>query len=263
MDTDRINSLQENYDKLNYSAYSITDKNVSHKLILNVLEQHFRLSQSMDFLSFLFLLEEDCPFDIEINHIIQMLVGLGFDKLEEAQFIKTIEKYLYITNGSQIKDYYVEYLEKFVFSFNHHPWPDYDISTFTAYSEIPHLALINLFSSNVETQERILKQLEVVEERFQPWPLWEPTYGLSRDHDNVLLFEFPMYLTLLSVSFIGTNHSPIFSRKLRNILEKSIYPEKFNLFGLVWLLIAAQISKDKSSYDYALSRNNSENRIYS
>ncbi len=251
MDTDRIKSLQENYDKLNYSAYSLIDKTASAKLFYDVLEQHFRISQSLDFLSLLSLFENDCPLDIEIEELCQMLIELGFDQIEGSRFLEFFEQYLYFSDNVKMKDFYLDYIEKFIFSYNHKPWPDYEISTSTAYSEVPHLALLKLFSSDERSLEKVFKQLRIVEDRFKPWPLWEPNFGLSRDYDNVLLFEFPIYLTMLCVSFKNTKYGFYFSRKLHNIMRKSKYPKRYNLFGWIWLLIASQISNDELSYKSA------------
>ena len=51
-------------------------------------------------------------------------------------------------------------------------------------------------------EELFFNKLLTIEKEFKPFELWAPYFGLSLDHDLMLLSEFPLLLTLLSVSFV-------------------------------------------------------------
>lgn len=81
----------------------------------------------------------------------------------------------------------------------------------------------------------------------------EPFFGLSRDHDRVMLSEFPLILALLCAAFSPSSHSAYFSGRLALILKEIRNFSHFNAHGLVWLLIASRIAGDQESYEFARS----------
>jgi hypothetical protein len=101
--------------------------------------------------------------------------------------------------------------------------------------------------------DEVFQQLLDIEDNFKPWGLWEPYFGLSQDHDLVLLSEFPLMLTLLCAAFSPSPRAPYFSQRLARILREIRNFSHFNAHGLVWLLIASRIAGDRQSYEFARS----------
>jgi hypothetical protein len=115
-----------------------------------------------------------------------------------------------------------------------------------------HHGLALLFDP-APNHDEVFQWLRDIEDNFQPWGLWEPFFGLSQDHDLVLLSEYPLILTLLCTAFSASPHATYFSQRLARVLKEIRNFSHFNAHGLVWLLIASRIAGDRQSYEFARS----------
>lgn len=108
-----------------------------------------------------------------------------------------------------------------------------------------------MINEQIQRKDTFL-QLVSLERNWKPWPLWDALFGLSIDHDTILLSEFPLLLTLLCVCFQNSPYSIYFSRKLRKIVEEGErYIKKSDFHSTLWLLIACQIAHTREDFEYA------------
>ncbi len=250
-ETDRINSLKSQFDKVNYDVYLLSAKDSASKLMTDILEQHFRIASTLDLYALVKLLEENNPLKVDTMIVLNKLVELEYDKTADSNFLSTIETLLIDKNYPTIRAFYSEYLLRYL-DYTEYLKQDYPPFYTTAYSKITHLAL-SLLLTNHQNTDNVFDKILKHEEDYVPFGLWEPHFGLERDYDHVLLSEFPLLLSLLCSVFSHSNHAKYFSAKLKKIIEKGKNDRVkiMSMHGVYWLLIASIIAKDKESYNYA------------
>lgn len=247
----RIRYLKENYDNLNYGTYLFDDKTGCFDLVKNILEQHAQLASYLDLYSVIDLLQTHIAMSASVPEILNLLVDKGYDALPSSDFLLTLESMIVIRQYPVVRDYYLSYLPRWLDD-DSHMSQKYPYAVARSYSRVIHHALALLLDP-APKYDVVFKRLRDIEENFQPWPLWEPFFGLSRDHDRVMLSEFPLILALLCAAFSPSPHSAYFSERLARILKEIRNFSHFNAHGLVWLLIASRIAGDRESYEFARS----------
>lgn len=242
-----VHDLRRERDKDNYGAFVLEDGLQCLDLLKGVFEQHLRLTNTLDLaLVIPFIMNNDI-FEGYAPQMLHTLIERDFDQAEGVNFLVALERIIAQHNICAIRKFYIEYLPRYL-NYTSPPWQQYNPSLYiNLYAKIVHYGLFLLTTKNPD-YDNVFERLVRIEKRWQPWPLWEPFFGLSRDHDEVMLSEFPLLLTLLCAAFAPTDHAIYFSAKLRAIMKKlKIHP----LHGLIWLLIASQIAKDRESYGFA------------
>jgi hypothetical protein len=247
----RIDYLQQNYDKLNYDIYRLNTTTDGFRLIKDILEQHTRLNTYFDLYSVIDLLQTQDIVRLSVRDIFSLLVESGYDRVAGADFLLTLESLIVNRDYSVVRDYYLTYLNRYLAS-ESRASQKYSYAVARSYSSVIHHGLALLFDP-ARNYDEVFQQLQDIEKSFQPWGLWEPFFGLSRDHDLVLLSEFPQILTLLCAAFSPSAHATYFSQRLARILKELRNFTHFNIHGLVWLLIASRIAGDRQSYEFARS----------
>jgi hypothetical protein len=258
-DTERINYLRENYDKLKYGAYDLSEESAAFRLISEILDQHFQIMASLDLYSLVSLLETQNALDVTSHQVLDKLLDLEYDRLEQANFLMTLEALIAAENYPSIRQFYVRYLPRYL-SYESRPHPKYYYTTPVGYSRVIHFALLLLLDEDPD-YEVSFGQLQELEQSYTPWPLWEPYFGLSYDHDMMLLSEFPLILTMLCAAFSPSLYAPYFSDKLKNILVQTRDFTHFTIHGLLWHLLASRIAKDREGYEFARLRMNDNEGI--
>ena len=248
---ERIGYLKENYDKQNYGAYLVDEPEDQIRLLGDILAQHFRVARTLDLVSLIRLIEAPNPLSFKTIQLLNMLVELGYDALPESNFLEKLESLILSEQYNSVREFYQGYLPR-VLCYSVFPPQTYDPPFLTPVflSEVVHHALASLLSDQPKYEFHFAKLCQI-EQRVKYLPLWQPSFGLSSDGDNMLLSEFPLILTVLCAGFASTEHSKYFSIKLRNILSASGPLRMLNHHGFVWLLIASQIANDPDSYEFA------------
>ncbi|MBK8128763.1 MAG: hypothetical protein IPK53_07395 [bacterium] len=244
----RIDYLQSSYDSSNYATYLISSDEDCIQLLFDILDQHFRLDSRLNLYELICLLENHQTVNTESDTLLQRLVEIKYDYFEHANFLLTLETLIVNENFSKVRRFYLTYLSNYLS--NDYPHQQYSYLTAVGYSFAAHFSILLLLDTK-PNYRGVFEQLKNIEKTFRPLPLWEPCFGLSQDHDLMLLSEFPILLTLLCAAFSPTDFAGYFSKKLRNILLKVRPP--YNVHGLIWLLLASQVARDEESYAFAQS----------
>ncbi|MCX5732771.1 MAG: hypothetical protein NTW68_00400 [candidate division NC10 bacterium] len=247
----RVDYLSEHFDKLNYATYRLNTSTDGLRLIRDILEQHVRLTPCFDLYSVIDVLELQSAVKVSVVEVLNLLLEGGYDRTPGTDFLMTLELLIANRHPAPVRDYYLNYLNRYL-SDDSRSSQNYSYAVSRSYSRVIHYAVALLLGSGL-TQEDAFQQLRAIEEGFQPWKLWEPYFGLSRDHDLVLLSEFPLVLTLLCAAFSPSTLATYFSQKLAGIMREIRNFTHFNIHGLVWLLIASRIAGDHESYESARS----------
>lgn len=251
-ETERINYLSSSYDTQNYKNYLLSDKEDSKALIKDIIEQHLRIENHIDIYSLIFLMADASPIRININEFLDILIEVGYDKMETSNFLMTLEVAIVNDSVYNIHEFYLNYLNSFL-SNPTYIHQNYNYSVPIGYSEVIHNG-IHLLMNDVADEKLVFEKLLIIERKFKPFELWAPYFGLSYDHDLLLLSEFPLILTLLSISFKNEEYSKYFNGKTVEILKESIKKMGYtnlNKHGLTWLLFASRITKDENNYSFA------------
>lgn len=251
-ETERITYLSENYDRQNYKNYLLNNIGSGKEFIKNIIEQHLRIEKHINLYPLIFLMNNVSPIRINPMEFLEILIEIGYDKVDNSNFLMTLELAIVNDNGNQLHEFYLDYLKGFLSNSNY-IHQEYNYSVSIGYSQIIHSG-INLLMNEPKNEKFVFEKLLTIEKDFEPFELWAPFFGLSMDHDFMLLSEFPLILTLLSVSFKNQKYSEYFNNKLAEILKVSLEKMRYlylNQHGLVWLLFASRITKDEHNYNFA------------
>jgi hypothetical protein len=253
----RIDYLRDHYDSLNYDTFLAARDEDRYRLVFDILDQHSRLNSSLNLYELIRLIETQDAIELKSNRVLEKLVEIRYDRLDHASFLLTLERLIVNEDYPAVANFYLPYLTRYL-SYKKRPSQGYYYVTATGYSLVTHLAILLLLETQPDYQG-VFERLQTIEQEFQPWPLWAPYFGLSQDHDTVLVSEFPILLAVLCAAFAATDYASYFSGKLKDILVKVRPPH--NLHGLSWLLIASQIARDEESYAFAQSTMNGQGGI--
>jgi hypothetical protein len=257
--SERVTYLTENFDKLNYGTYRLYLESDNLRLVKDIIAQHLRLNPFFDLYSFMALLQHHDVLRVSASDVLDVLLAADYDHAEGADFLLTVEMLIVNGDTSLVKDYYLRYLTRYLADSARKP-QNYSYAVSRNYSTVIHYAIAQLCGPAAD-REDAYQELRNIEDTFEPWKLWEPFFGLSRDHDHVLLSEFPLILSFLCAAFAPASHAGYFSQKLARILREIRNFTHFNIHGLVWLLIASRISCDRESYEFARSTINDNGGI--
>jgi hypothetical protein len=249
----RIEYLQDNYDRSNYATYLTSSVEDCDRLIFDILDQHFRLDSRLDLYALISLIEGQDVLKTKSDKVLQRLVETGYDRLGHANFLRALETLIVNEGFPVVREFYLPYLANYLSG--DYPSQKYYYLTATGYSFVAHYSILLLVGKEAKRSD-VFQRLKTIEQNFRPWPLWAPYFGLSQDHDWILVSEFPILLTVLCAAFSSTEYSSYFSMKLRDILVEIRPP--YNWHGLIWLLIASKIARDEASYRFAQSTINKQ-----
>ncbi len=255
----RIEYLKEYFDKINYEGYLFGSRSEHLRFLSDVLDQHMRLETYFDLYDVLDLIRKTEAFPISLTEALDLLKEREYDSLPDSDFILTLEAIIIESNDTEIRNYYLHYLPEFL-NAARRVRQRYAEPSARAYSTVIHHAIL-LLADPSQDRDQHFQRLLALEVSWSPWPLWEPNFGLSQDHDLMLLSEFPILLTILCAAFARDQRAGYFSTKLTAILAEIRNYSQYNLHGLIWLLIASRISGDRNSYEFARSTINTHGGI--
>lgn len=256
MNTDRIEYLKSAFDKLNYDSYLLTEESDHVRLFYDILDLYFRFEQQLDLLALLDLIASQSALQVSAPQVLDRLLQHGYDRLEDANFVSTLETFILHTNSQGVRDYYFSYLPEYL-KLDNRPRQDYGYYYIpSGYSVVIQIALLLIVNGSAD---RVFwfRELYNIENSYESWPLWEPTFGLSQDHDLLLLYEFPLLLTMLCIAFKNTKYAHYFSGKLEGILVRYGEINNHSFGALIWLLIASRIAHNEKTFEIARNNINS------
>lgn len=252
LETDRIKSLGELFDKTNYGAYLLSDSTDKQRLISDILDQHLRIELAFSLYALVELLESYDELEFTTLSILENLVQKKYDRVEDAEFVPALERLIIAKGYPTIKQFYLSYLKTYL-SYSDPLLPKYEFLSASVYSLVIHHALLLLVSGQPSDHERTFSELIRIENSWRYWSGWKLNLQLSNDHDQIAPSDFPLLLTMITVAFSNSRYAVYFSKKLRAVIEEAQRGLSFYVHGLIWLLIASQIAQDEESYEFARS----------
>jgi len=122
--------------------------------------------------------------------------------------------------------------------------------TAVGYSEIIHRAIIIYFTNEIDYKKEY-ELLDSIAKSYDPWELWAPYFSISHDHGIMLLSEFPLILTLLTLAFSKSEYSKYFTQIQFDLMRAYNRYNHWSVHSFIWILISAQISKHREAYNFA------------
>jgi len=251
-DRRRIENLRNQYDDVNYETFALATVPHHPKFVSCVVCQHFRVFDHIDLPAFLNEFINEHPLQMEVSEVLQILIDTKYDLRPGSNFLAELEFSLLEYGEDSFGNFYISYLPAFLTNQSYpsqiYPWQG---NQENIYFRIVHLALVLLTKSS-QDHELYFKKIQAEEDRLWGESFSKSYFGLSLDGDCEMYSEWPLVLSMLVLSFAGTNTSRYFSEKLRAFVS-----EAFDYFGfltlhpLTWLAIASQVANDYSSYAFA------------
>jgi hypothetical protein len=248
----RVEYLRDNYDKLNYDTYTVNDTGEQFRLISDILDQTMRLRTYFDLYSTIEFFLENKSLDVKPSGILELLVDRGYDLLNESCFLQIVEQIIIDKESNEIRDYYLSYLDGRCsnphFEVGEYRNLEYYQSCFDAdFLEVIHHIILLLSGRDSGLIHEKVKRIKDMECCFGTQVGWFPG-PLLPCNEAPHLADSPLLLTLLCLILSPYSHALTFSGMLRYIIEnKTKGFDHFNIHGLIWLLMASRIAKDKGN----------------
>jgi hypothetical protein len=250
LETERVEYIETNFDKHNYGAYILSDEAAPLQLVTDILDQHLRVEPSIYLGTLIEFLETNEYLAVSSQLILEWLVEGGYDQFEDSNFLVEAQDIIIVNNYSSVRAFYLSYLPRFL-TYSPPPPQEYDSISIDEFAGLIHRALL-VITGNTPKSRQVFQELLNIENSWDIWSGWKLHLGLSNDHDEMALSEFPQILTLLSLAFESTIFARHYSQSLKKVvLEAQSGGRDFYPQGLVWLLIASQLAGDQESYEFA------------
>jgi hypothetical protein len=136
----------------------------------------------------------------------------------------------------------------------------YFFITSSGYSDITHHGVYIYFNSNIDYENEYL-EIERIAKSYDPFYLWAPYFSISHEHAILLLSEFPLILTLLTLAFLPSQYSKEYTTIQYTLVKSYGKVDFWSIHSFIWLLISSQISKNIDAYNYAKDMINSQGGI--
>jgi len=253
----RVLTLKEMFDSVNYSLINIEDRQELFNFLTTVIEKHLQFNSNIkldEIITFLlYHLNSD-----EINKLLNWFLVNGYDKEKGLDFNCSLERMILKFNVASIREFYLQYLPKYLkyeIRIN-----SYFYLTSSGYSEITQHAINIYFNKNINYGSAYL-EIEKIAKSYDPFYLWAPYFGISYDHKILLLSEFPIILSVLSLAFSCSQYAKEYSTIQYNLVKAYGGIDEWSLHSFIWLLISSQISENIEAYNYAKNMLNSKGGI--
>lgn len=231
-DSARVDDLRRLFGSHNYRVYRLsTDERFA--LILDLLTQHRRLTQEIDFVgvcNFLFesgWIEMDWP--KFINHFVELNFQDDTDKTTK-----------YLTELSAKEQHFVPFFVNRIIAL--HQKEDMadklvPYRTFFGaewYFHI-HAGIIFSFTTEYETMERSVRQLYYCQDHLGGMVMLKPAYGQSMDHDMFLIWTSGGLLGLLAMLFKGRHEVRLYLARILLVLVEPL-GDIYRMVIAIWLM---------------------------
>jgi hypothetical protein len=237
-ESSRIEDLKNQYGTYNYRIYR-TSKTEEEKLVLDILEQHRRLTQDLNIIDLLNYLNSANWLNIDINQIADHIIKLEFEKNSGEllnSFITlccTHNVFIPLT-VDLLKNIHTDFFS----NINKVNYKTYMGNTWC----FPiHLGIIYSSTDDLYTKEKICKQLRYWQEKNSYMSMIGPHFGLDRDYDEFLIWYSGGLFGLLSFLFSDSDAMrDYFAKELFKIIDKS--SQDYKIINLMWVLNIIPIS---------------------
>jgi hypothetical protein len=237
-DSSRIEDLKNQFGNYNYRIYR-TSEDEDKKLVLDVLEQHRRLSQDLNVIELCNYLIGSSWINIDIELISKHIISLEFEKnsgnLLSSFITLSSSNSVFINLTIQLlKEIHTD----FFFNQNKINYQSYLGNTWC----FPiHLGILYSSTNDLYTKEKISNKLKYWQEKNSYMTMIGPHFGLSRDYDEFLVWGSGGLFGLLSFLFHESDIMRLyFAKELFKIIDKS--SSEYKIINLLWVLHIIPIS---------------------
>lgn len=238
-DSSRVEDLKNLFGNYNYRIYR-TSKFEENKLILDVLDQHRRLTQELDIINLVNYLIAANWIEIDIKEVSNHIVSLEFEKnsgdlLSSFIVLSSVDKSFIPLTLSLLENIHVDF-------FSNLNRINYKTYLGNSWCFPIHLGMIYSSIDDLYKREKIIKQLKYWQEKNSYMTMIGPHFGLSQDYDEFLIWGSGGLFGLLSFLFYDNEDIRIyFAKELFKIIDKS--KEELKMSNLLWVLHIIPISE--------------------
>ncbi|MTK54028.1 hypothetical protein [Paludibacter sp.] len=231
-DSSRINDLKETYGTYNYRIYRIKTEESQH-FLLDILEQHRRISQNLDVTQLIKFLLMSKWIEFDLPTLTNHIESLDFEK-ESGTLLSS-----YILLASQFQELIPiasEYLKKihvdFYSNINKVLYNNYMGSNWC----FPiHLGIIYASNDDLDAKHKAILQLKYWQNNDSHMTMIGPHFGLSQDYDEFIVWGAGGLFGILSSLFYDNLDMRFyFANQLKIIIDQT-HP-KYKIPNLLWLL---------------------------
>lgn len=237
-ESSRIEDLKNQFGNYNYRIYR-TSKTEEEKLVLDILEQHRRLSQDLNIVGLLNYLIDAIWLKIDINQISDHIIKLEFEKNSGEllnSFITlccTHNDFIPLTVGL-LKNIHTDF-------FSNQNKVNYKTYIGNTWCFPIHLGIIYSSTNDLYTKEKVCTQLKYWQEKNSYMSMIGPHFGLNRDYDDFLIWYSGGLFGLLSFLFYDNiEMREYFANELFKIIDKS--SKDYKIINLMWIIHIIPIS---------------------
>lgn len=238
-ESSRIEDLKNQFGNYNYRIYR-TSEFEEKKLILDVLEQHRRLTQELDIITLANYLVDSNWIDIDIKQVSNHIILLDFERssgflLSSFVALSSTNKIFIPLTVCLLENIHVDF-------FTNLNRINYQTYLGSSWCFPIHLGIIYSFTDDLYKKEKIISQLKYWQEKNSYLTMIGPHFGLSHDYDEFLVWCSGGLFGLLSFLFHDNYEIRIyFAKELFKIIDKS--SEEYKIANLLWVLHIIPISE--------------------
>lgn len=238
-DSSRIEDLKNHFGNYNYRIYR-TSESEEKKLILNILDQHRRLTQELDIINIANYLIDAEWIEIDIEQVANHIVSLEFEKnsgdlLSSFVVLSTMNKAFASLTLNLLEDIHIDF-------FSNLSRINYKTYLGNSWCFPIHLGMIYSSIDDLYKREKIVNQLKYWQEKNSYMTMIGPHFGLSRDYDEFLIWGAGGLFGLLSFLFYDNDEIRIyFAKELFKIIDK--LKEEYKIINLLWVLHIIPVSE--------------------
>lgn len=243
-DSARVEDLRQLFGAHNYRIYRLSTIE-RFALILDVLTQHRRLTQEIDFVAVCNFLFESGWIEMDWPRFMNHLVMLNFQDDTD----KTTK---YLTELSSKEEYFIVFfVNRIIALHNKEDMADQLVPYRTFFGAEwyfhLHAGIIYCFSNDQEIKERSLKQFYYCQDQLGGMVMLKPHYGQSMDHDMFLIWTSGGLLGLLAMLFKSNDEIRLY---LSGILAALVNPlgDIYRTVSAIWLMHIVPDSPEGRSF---------------
>ena len=231
-DSSRVEDLKNQFGNYNYRIYR-TSESEDKKLILDVLDQHRRLTQELDIINLANYLNGAKWIEIDIDEVTNHIVSLEFEKnsgdlLSSFVFLSSMDKVFIPQTLSLLENIHIDF-------FSNLNRINYKTYLGNSWCFPIHLGMIYCSIDDLYKREKIINQLKYWQEKNSYMTMIGPHFGLSHDYDEFLIWGAGGLFGLLSFLFYDNDEIRVyFAKELYKIIDKS--KEEYKIINLLWIL---------------------------
>ena len=234
-----VDDLRNDYGKHNYRIYRISLCEDT-KLVIDILDQHRRLSERLNIVNLLMYLINSSNIKIDIEQISECIISHKFEDNNSgllASFIKL----------SCLNDIFIPIMVNILKDIHVDNSVNYDRVSYETYIGdswfMPiHLGILYLANDDLSLKDELCNQLKHWQEKSSYMSMIGPHFGLSRDYDDFLIDGGAggLFGILSFLFYDNDNIRMYFAEELFKIIDET--SSRYNVINLLWVLHIIPIS---------------------